>query len=127
MYLGKKNGIEASVFLGAAFNTENNDTDYKSGTQVHVDGMVAQHFPLWGGLAGAGLSGYYCQQVTGDSGTGANLGDFKGKTTGIGPVISYVSTLNNSEFLASFKWLHEVSTNNRLKGDTLFLKIMLKF
>ncbi|MGB5427438.1 MAG: transporter [Gammaproteobacteria bacterium] len=115
------------MFLGATFNTENSDTDYKTGTQVHLDGTVAQHFPLWSGLAGAGLSGYYYQQVTGDSGDAANLGDFKGKTTGIGPVVSYTRKLNNSEFLASFKWLHEVSTKNRLQGNTLFLKAMLKY
>ncbi len=30
MYLGQKNGIEGSLFLGADFNTTNNDTDYRS-------------------------------------------------------------------------------------------------
>ena len=48
MYFGEKNGIEASVFVGADFNTENQDTDYQSGTQFHVDGTLAQHFPLVG-------------------------------------------------------------------------------
>ncbi|MCK7506294.1 MAG: transporter [Desulfobacterales bacterium] len=66
-----ENGFEASAFFGADFNTENEDTDYQSGTQVHVDGMLAQHFPLFGDLAGAGVSAYYYKQVTADSGDGA--------------------------------------------------------
>ena len=43
MYFGQKNGFEASAFLA---HTENEDTGYPSGTQAHVDGPVAQHFPL---------------------------------------------------------------------------------
>jgi hypothetical protein len=59
MYFGQKNGIEVSVITGFDFNTDNPDTDYKSGQQVHVDGTLAQHFPLAGGLAGGGVSAYY--------------------------------------------------------------------
>lgn len=82
MYLGQKNGIEASLFVGADFNEENPDTDYKSGTQFHLDGTLAQHFPFAGGLAGVGVSAYYYKQIDGDSGDGATFGDFEAKTTG---------------------------------------------
>ncbi len=51
MYAGQQNGRAASVFLGANYNFENEDTHYQSGTQMHIDGTLAQHFPLWGGLA----------------------------------------------------------------------------
>ena len=127
MYFGQKNGFEASAFLGADFNTENNDTDYQSGTQAHVDGTLAQHFPLFGGLAGGGLSGYYYKQVTADSGEGATLGDFKGKTVGLGPVVSYVTSLWGNDTVFELKWLHEVETENRLKGDIVWLKAVYKF
>jgi hypothetical protein len=79
MYFGVNNGFEASLFFGADFNTENPDTDYQSGTQVHVDGTLAQHFPLFKGLAGAGVNGYWYEQVAGDSGAGATFGDFKAR------------------------------------------------
>ena len=46
MFLGKENGIEGSLFFGVDFNTENPDTDYKSGLQMHLNGTLAQHFPL---------------------------------------------------------------------------------
>jgi len=127
MYFGQKNGFEASAFFGADFNTENEDTDYQSGTQVHVDGTLAQHFPLLGGLVGGGVSAYYYKQVTADSGDGATLGDFKGKTVGIGPVVSYVTSLWGNDTIFEFKWLHEVETENRLKGDIVWLKAVYKF
>ena len=127
MYFGQKNGIEVSVFSGFDFNTENLDTDYKSGKQVHVDGTLAQHFPLAGGLAGGGASAYYYQQVTGDDGSGATLGAFKGMTTGLGPALSYAHKVGGHDTIVELKWLHELETQNRLQGDIVWLKAVLKF
>jgi len=39
------------------------------------------------GLLSLGAEGFYFTQVTGDSGAGATLGDFKGMTAGLGPVL----------------------------------------
>ena len=125
MYFGKGNGFEGSLFVGADFNTENPDTDYRSGTSIHLDGTAAQHFPLLGGLAGVGLSAFTYHQVTGDSGTGAIFGDFKAQTTGLGPVASFVST--NGNVVAELKWLHETETKNRLQGDIVYAKVVYKF
>jgi hypothetical protein len=127
MYFGQQNGIEASLFGGLTINQENPDTDYRSGNQFHLDGTLAQHFPFAGGLNSVGITGYYYKQVTGDSGSGATFGDFKARTVGIGPSVSYVGKLNSSELLAELKWLRETSTQNRLRGDTIFLKAMLKY
>jgi hypothetical protein len=127
MYFGQKNGIEVSAFVGADFNTENRDTNYKSGTQLHVDGTLAQHFPWLGGLAGGGVSAYYYKQVTGDSGSGATLGDFKGKTVGVGPVVSYAKKIGGHDTVFELKWLHEFETKNRLEGDIVWLKAVYKF
>ena len=127
IYFGQKNGLEASAFFGADFNTENKDTDYESGTQVHVDGTLAQHLPLFGGFAGAGVSGYWYKQVDPDSGAGANLGEFKAKTTGLGPVLSYACSREAIDIVAELKWLHEVDTVNRLEGDLIWLKVLVKF
>ena len=127
MYFGKKNGREASLFFGADFNQENDDTDYQSGTQIHLDGTLAQHFPLWNGLAGAGVSGYWYRQVTGDSGSGATFGDFKARANGLGPVLSYASKVRGNDVIAELKWLKEFDNENRLEGDTLWLKVLGKF
>ncbi|MFN0129312.1 MAG: transporter [Verrucomicrobiales bacterium] len=127
MYLGKKNGREASLFLGGDYNFENPDTDYQTGVQIHADGTLAQHFPLWGGLAGAGVNGYWHEQVEADSGSGATLGDFKARTAGLGPVLSYASKLGNVDLIAELKWLHEFETRNRPEGDYVWFKFLMKF
>jgi hypothetical protein len=127
MYFGKKNGREASLFFGADYNRENPDTHYKTGTQLHADCTLAQHFPLWGGLLGIGINGYWYEQVKGDSGSGATFGDFKGRTAGLGPVVSYTSNLNGHDVIAEIKWLHEFETRNRLEGDYIWLKAIYKF
>lgn len=127
MYFGKQNGIEASVYFGADYNFENPDTDYQSGTQVHVDGTLAQHFPLFDGLAGVGINAYWYEQVSGDSGSGASFGDFKGRTVGLGPVLSQVFQISSVDLLAEVKWLHEFETKNRLEGDIVWFKLIAKF
>jgi hypothetical protein len=127
MYFGQKNGREASIFFGASFNQKNDDTDYRSGTQVHIDGTLAQHFPLWKGLAGVGISAFWYQQVEGDSGSGATLGDFRARSNGVGPELSFVKSRENLTVSESLKWLSEFSTKNRLEGDTIWFKIVGSF
>lgn len=127
MYFGKENGIEASLFNGISLNTENADTNYQSGAQYHIDGTLAQHFPIFGGLAGVGVNGYWYEQVTGDSGSGAFLGDFKGRTAGLGPVLSFAGKFGDVDMITELKWLPEMETKNRLQGDYVWLKVLFKF
>ena len=126
-WLSSKIGTEATLFAGIDFNTRNNDIDYQTGTSLHFDGTLAQHLPLLGGLAGIGVSGFYYQQLTGDSGSRALLGDFKAKTTGIGPVLSYVRDVKSAQLLAELKWLREMDVENRLEGDYVWLKLGVLF
>jgi len=126
-WLSSKIGTEATLYSGIDFNTRNDDTDYQSGTAVHFDGTVAQHLPFLGGLVGVGVTGFYYEQIEGDSGSGAVLGDFKSKTTGLGPVISYVRTSTSSELLAELKWMREGDVKHRLEGDYVWLKMGVLF
>jgi hypothetical protein len=127
LYFGQQNGIEASVFFGADYNFENPDTNYKTGIQLHVDGTLAQHFPLFGGLAGVGLNAYWYEQVTGDSGSGASFGHFEGRTAGLGPVLSHAFKIGSVDMIAEAKWLHEFETRKRLEGDIVWFKLIAKF
>lgn len=127
MYLGQKNGIEASLFFGSDFNWENPDTDYRSGTQLHVDGTLAQHFPLFGGLAGVGINAYWYEQVTGDGGSGATFGNFRGRTAGLGPVLSQTVKVGGVDVIGEVKWLPELETRRRLDGDIVWFKLIAKF
>ena len=73
------------------------------------------------------LEAWYFQQVTCDSGAGATLGCFKGRTAGIGPVLGYIQPIGNEKLLFELKWLPELDTKNRLKGDYVWLKMVYTF
>ena len=126
-YGSEKSGFNAALFAGMTFNTENNDTDYQSGSVLHVEASVQQLLPLGPGFIGLGANGFLYEQVTGDSGSGAVLGDFKGRSMGIGPVIDYILPFKSgSSLVVEFRWLPELDTKNRLEGDYLWLKIAYK-
>jgi hypothetical protein len=126
-WLSSKIGTEVSLYTGVDFNTVNQDMAYTSGTSLHLDLTVAQHLPLFGGFIGVGANGFYYQQLTGDSGSDALLGDFKGKTVGVGPVLSYVRQVGKSQLLAEVKWLPELDVDKRMKGDYVWFKLGFLF
>ena len=126
-YMSSKIGLELSAFAGIDFNTKNTDTKYQSGTQFHLDITAAQHLPLFGGIVGIGANGFWYQQVSGDSGSGAILGDFKGRTLGVGPVLSYITKVWGKDLAAEIKWLPEMDVSKRIKGDYIWFKLGLAF
>jgi hypothetical protein len=109
------------------FNTKNDDTDYESGTSFHADLTVAQHLPFLGGFIGVGANGFYYDQIEGDSGSGAVLGDFESLTWGVGPVISYVRQVGKTQVIAEVKWLPELDVDKRLEGDYIWFKVVCLF
>lgn len=126
-YLGQQNGFEATTYIGYDINTENTTTKYQSGEEFHIDATVAQHFPLGNGFAGIGANGFYLQQTTGDSGSGAKLGGFEQMTAGVGPVLSYAHEFSKCAFAAEVKWLPQLATDNTLKGNFIWFKMGVSF
>jgi hypothetical protein len=126
-YMSSKIGLEVSAYAGIDFNTKNTATEYQSGTQFHVDFTIAEHLPLFGGIIGIGANGFYYQQVTGDSGSGAIFGSFKGQTLGVGPVLSYITKVWGKDLAAEVKWLPEMDVKKRLKGDYIWFKLAMAF
>ncbi len=127
-WLSSKIGLEVSAFAGIDFNTRNEATDYTTGTQAHLDLTVAEHLPLWGGFIGIGCNGFYYDQITGDSGSGAKFGDFKGRTMGVGPVLSYATKLcGKYDLVTEIKWLPELDVAKRTNGDYVWCKLALVF
>ena len=128
VYSNAKSGFNALLNTGFAINTENPDTNYKSGNLLHFDGAIQQILPVGKGLMTLGAEGFYFQQVSCDSGSGASLGCFKGRTAGLGPVIGYIQPFSKTESLVlEFKWLFEMDVKNRLDGDYIWLKAVYKF
>ena len=126
-YSNAKSGLNAAVHVGYALNTQNNDTNYKSGNILHVDASVQQILPLGSGFANIGAEAWYFDQVTCDSGAGATLGCFKGRTAGIGPALGYIQPIGHQKLILELKWLPELDTKNRLNGDYIWLKMVYKF
>jgi hypothetical protein len=128
VYSDAKRGLNALFHLGYAINTENPDTNYRSGDLLHLEGTVQQILPAGGGFATVGLEAFWFQQTTCDSGAGATLGCFKGRTGGLGPVLGYIHPLSKTEQLVfELKWLAETSVQNRLEGDYIWLKAIYRF
>ena len=125
VYFGQENGREASLYFGADFNEENDATNYKSGTQLHLDGTLAQHFPWLGGISGVGISGYWYKQVSDDSGDGATLGAFRAEAVGVGPVVSWID--KKGKYIFEMKYIKDVKNEKRLDADTLWVKYIVKF
>ncbi|MBT3143649.1 MULTISPECIES: SphA family protein [Roseobacteraceae] len=117
-------GTEFSVVPGLMFNTENPDTNYRTGTEFHMDFMFNQF--LSEDLA-LGIHGYAYKQLTGDSGSGALLGDFKGEALGIGPAISWIPKSAGGSIALSASWVHDVHSKNRLSGDYGALSFSIQF
>jgi hypothetical protein len=125
-YSNAATGFNFSVFAGVTFNSENNETDYKSGSLFHVESSIQQLFPLGKGYLGLGLDAFYFEQIEGDSGSGATR-DFKGRTMGIGPVINYILPVGSDSWVFEAKWLPETNTKNRLEGDYFWAKLVYQF
>ncbi len=110
----KATGTEVSVLPGIMFNTINPATDYRTGTEFHLDFMVNQF--VMPSLA-IGAQGYWYKQIDGDSGSGAVLGPFMGESFGLGPAVLWVPEATKGKFVVVLKWLHDLSNTNRLNGD----------
>ncbi|MEA3302541.1 MAG: transporter [Pseudomonadota bacterium] len=113
-----KRGREFSGVLGVTFNGENDDTDYDSGNEAHLELSYKQHLPS--GFS-AGIVGYYSQQLTADSGGPKVLGDFKARVAGIGPEIAYQFKAGGRSMGLDLRWYHEFHAKNRVEGDAVFL------
>jgi hypothetical protein len=115
-YLDATTGNEFSIVGGLTYNFNNPYNDYKNGIDSHID-WAASHFLSKNVLIG--VVGYYFQQLTGDSGTGANLGDFKGRVVGIGPQIGFIFPAGEGyQGYLNLKAYKDLAVENRPEGYT---------
>ena len=121
-------GFNAALHLGVMFNTENTDTDYQTGDLFHMEASLQQLLPLGPGFASIGAEAFYLDQIEGDSGSGARLGNFERRSVGVGPVLGYVLPHgDNNNFVVEFRWLPEIETKHQLEGDYFWLKVIYQF
>ncbi len=123
-YLNMENGRDVSFNVGYIYNTENSDTDYQTGQEIHVDAVFNQFFSE---SFAVGLHGFYLKQITGDSGAGAVLGDFKAEAAGIGPALLWNTKIGKRPVSFIAKWLNEFDVERRLEGDHFMVSAAFGF
>lgn len=123
-YLNMNTGTEVSVVPGFMTNTENDITHYRTGNEFHLDFMLNQFLAKSFAL---GFQGYYYQQVSGDSGSGATLGDFEGESVGVGPALLWLPPWCDDKLVLSGKWLTDLDAEKRIESDWFLTTIAYRF
>lgn len=123
-YLNPETGWELSANVGYIYNTENSDTDYQTGEEVHVDIAINRY--LSESLA-VGIHGFHLEQISGDSGDGALLGNFEARASGVGPALLWSTTAGGRPISLIAKWLHEFDAKRRIEGDHFIVSFALGF
>jgi hypothetical protein len=109
--------------MGFTLNGTNDDTDYHTGTEWHLEAAVEKQLtPNWA----LGLQTYHFEQLTGDSGEGAKLGAFKGRVTGVGGEAAYnFKLMDKIPITLRLHGTSEFNAQNRLTGHAIWLDLVM--
>lgn len=120
-YLNPKTGDEFSVVAGFSFNGTNKALDYRNGIDFHADWASSKFI---GKSVHAGLVGYFYQQLTDDTGTGAKLGGNKGGAIGVGPQIGFFfPAWDGYSGYLNVRGYWDVATENRPTSQTVMVTL----
>ncbi|MGH6930970.1 MAG: SphA family protein [Dongiaceae bacterium] len=117
-YFNPKSGLEFSAVLGSTYNFENTSTDYQNGVDLHLDWGASQFV---GERFHFGFVGYAYEQITDDSGAGAQLGAFKSRVFGIGPQAGFLFPVGDMQGYLNLKGYQEFGAENRPEGWNVWL------
>lgn len=112
-YLNPQTGWEFSVVAGLTYNFMNLATQYQNGIDAHLDWGISHFISK---QVHIGLVGYAFQQLTGDTGDGATLGEFKSRVFGIGPQIGFLFPVGNMQGYLNLKGYKEFGAEHRAEG-----------
>jgi hypothetical protein len=121
-YFNPATGHEFSVVGGLTYNFKNQDTDYQNGIDAHIDWGASQFLSK---QVLVGLVGYFYQQLTADSGSGATLGPFKSRVAGIGPQFGYLFPVGGMQGYLNVKGYYEFAAENRPEGWNAWLTLSI--
>jgi len=119
-WLDPASGWELSAASGITFNGTNDVTDYTTGTEFHVEWAITKSLTKQLSL---GFVGYFYDQITGDSGPGARLGDFEGRVTALGGMVAYNFELSGTPVSTRARVYREIDVVNRLQGTAGFVTV----
>lgn len=122
-YLNPHTGHEFSAVAGISYSGKNEALQYQNGIDFHVDWAASQFI---GKSVHVGVAGYIYQQLTGDSGAGAKLGDYKGRSVGIGPQIGvFFPAFEGYMGYLNVRGYWDVLTENRPTTQTVMVTLSL--
>lgn len=130
-YFNPANGFEVSGSFGITFTAENKDTDYQTAPQAHFEWATLQHFK---NNMGFGLTGYFYQQTSDDTGAGAdntrvltNANSLRAETYALGPIWTYSAKVADVPLNLKAKFLVETGARRRFEKDTLWITVGTSF
>lgn len=115
---------EISFDVGYMVNTQNPNTDYRTGSEFHFDYLLGYHFSARGAV---GVAGSYYAQTERDSGPGVVGAPVLGQSATVGPALMYTFPLGQREVSVAAKWLHEFTANNHALNDYILVRTVLAF
>lgn len=101
------------------YTTENPDTDYQSGMELHMDYAVGQHLGPWT----IGAAGYLYKQITDDKVNGNTIDDYRAQAVGVGPTVGY--SYKNID--VSLQYTKDYMVRNKGEGEQFWLKVYCSF
>ncbi len=125
-HLYQKGTLEFSVLGATDWYSRNDDTDYRNGVVARLDALLVKRTPSGWGF---GAAGGWIQQLQDDDGDLADrLDGFKGRSFGLGPVLTYGKKWSGGEHVdVSFRYISEFNVRNRFEGDPWTVSISAGF
>lgn len=114
-----ENGLDLSTKISYSFNTENDDTHYRSGDYFAGDYSIGYKLSDHVKVA---IEGYAFKQTKSDRQHGDNIG-MRGQVLAVGPAVQY----QDKNWSVEAKYLTETQVENRPKGHTGLLKFVWAF
>ena len=124
--LMQKGTLEFSVQAALDFYSKNDDTNYKNGVVFRSEALLVKRSASGWGFGGVGG---WIEQLEDDDGPVADrLNGFKGRSLGLGPVITYSKKWKGGEHVdLTFRYVKEFDVKNRFEGEPLSLSVGLGF
>lgn len=110
--------------FGVTFNFENDKTDYDSGNEFHAEWAIGREVSQ--GLV-IGVVGYSYRQFTGDTGSGALLGSYKGSVDAVGAGLSYTTLVGATPLVLNLRHYQEFGAEHRMEGNMTIFSGTVRF
>jgi hypothetical protein len=122
-YFNPLTGHEFSIVTGLTGNFENTNTNYTNGVDWHADWGASQFLSK---QLHVGVVGYFYNQISGDSGSGDRVGEFKSRVIGIGPQLGYIFPIGEShQGYLNLKGYKEFDASHRPEGWNAWLTFVI--